>query len=175
MDKLTTSKTTDEMSMVELTYNNVFNKDNWAWYRDFDREISCIDFIRELYKKHEIKVDDEFYTDNECFEDRMLFMMESIDDDLDLESIIVILYVQLWSKCNLRGRLMGYEDTDLTTQEVEQFKQINVEFKEKLIPKEPLVSECEEFQCPYCSEVIDESDSYIQCIFCKQVLDWRGI
>ena len=72
-------------------------------------------------------------------------------------------------------QLKAYKNTGLTSSEVEQLKQDNAELQQKLIAIEPNLSCCDEFQCPCCSEVVDESDSYIQCVSCKQVLDWSGI
>lgn len=43
---------TSTMSATELAHNFVFVKNREAWYRDFDREISVRDLMREICAKH---------------------------------------------------------------------------------------------------------------------------
>ena len=43
---------TSDMGMWELAHNFVFIKNREAWYRDFDQEISVLDLMREIIKKH---------------------------------------------------------------------------------------------------------------------------
>lgn len=57
---------------------------------------------------------------------------------------------------------------------MEELKSEIEQLKVKLKPTEPFLN-YDDYQCPYCREEVDESDSYIQCWSCKQVLDWRGI
>lgn len=52
----------------------------------------------------------------------------------------------------------------------------DIEELESLItPKEPVCTDCDEFLCPNCLGVVDESRDSIMCSSCIQVLDWRGI
>ena len=67
---------TSNMGMWELAHNHVFVKNGEAWYRDFEREISVRDLMREICSKHASPADadelddetlDEVLADNLCF------------------------------------------------------------------------------------------------------------
>lgn len=63
---------TSDMSMWELAHNQVFIKDKEAWYRDFTREISARDLVREIYRKHVTTENAEELADDDIFDDIML-------------------------------------------------------------------------------------------------------
>lgn len=43
---------TSDMGNWEMAHNHVFVKNGEAWYRDFEREISVRDLMREICSKH---------------------------------------------------------------------------------------------------------------------------
>jgi hypothetical protein len=114
-----TKEDVKKMGMFELAHNQVFAKDGWAWYRDFEREISIIDLIKEIATKHNIEDDllsaneedfDEIMTDNLQFGTNTLY------------GVLAMYYQALWAMGDLRSWLKPYEDTGLSPEEVEQLK-----------------------------------------------------
>ena len=104
------------MEMFQLAHNDVFVKDGAAWYRDYDNELSCRDLTRKLYKENNIEQQAEFWSDDDYFDEVML---ENLQYGFSaLEGIIAILYMELWSKCDLRECLSRYEDLKLSPCEI---------------------------------------------------------
>lgn len=116
MERLTKNTDIKTMGMFELAHNDVFAKDGAAWYRDYDNELSCRDLTRKLYKENNIEQQAEFWSDDDCFDE---VMFENLQYGFStLEGIIAILYMELWSKCDLRECLSRYEDLKLSPDEI---------------------------------------------------------
>lgn len=104
---------TSDMSIWELAHNQVFVKDKEAWYRDFEREISARDLVREIYRKHVTTEDAEDLADDDVFDDIMLEAGAFGTDDM--EGVCSILYTALWGMAEVREWLKAYETHGLPT------------------------------------------------------------
>ena len=100
-----------QMGMTDLARNQVFIKDGEAWCRDFEREISARDFIREICKLNGIKCSQ----DTDDFDEDMMDMLQYSTDTI--EGVIAIFYTALWGFAEVRENLKAYEDTGLTPEE----------------------------------------------------------
>lgn len=103
---------TSEMGMWELAHNFVFIKNREAWYRDFDREISALDLMREIIKKHG---DPESIVDmgDEALNETLMDNLQFGTDDLD--GVFATLYMALWGMSEVREWLKAYETNGLPT------------------------------------------------------------
>lgn len=104
---------TRDMGMWELAHNQVFVKNKEAWYRDFEREISVRDLVREIYRKHVTTEDAEELADDEVFDDVMLEAGYYGTDNM--EGVCSILYTALWGMADVREWLKAYETHGLPT------------------------------------------------------------
>ena len=104
---------TRDMGMWELAHNQVFVKNKEAWYRNFEREISVRDLVREIYRKHVTTEDAEELADDEVFDDAMLEAGYYGTDDM--EGVCSILYTALWGMADVREWLKAYETHGLPT------------------------------------------------------------
>lgn len=103
---------TSSMNMTELAYNHVFVKNGEAWYRDFDREISVRDLMREICSKHASPADaDEL--DNETLDEVLYDNLQFGTDEL--EGVFSLLYMTLWGMADVRAWLEVYEKHGLPT------------------------------------------------------------
>lgn len=103
---------TSSMNMTELAHNHVFVKNGEAWYRDFDREISVRDLMREICSKHASPADADEMNKDEL--DEMLFDNLQYGTD-ELEGVFSLLYVTLWGMADVRAWLEVYEKHGLPT------------------------------------------------------------
>ena len=99
-----------EMTMTELVFNQVFVKNGEAWHRDFEREISVRNLIREICNKHKCpayanEMDDE--TLDEMLRDNLQYGTDR------LEGIIAMYYTALVGMAEVRARLEVYENPEL--------------------------------------------------------------
>lgn len=89
-----------EMNMIELCHNQVFIKDQWAWYRDYDREISLGDLARELLdpvnSNEAIRMNDEEL-------DEYLYYVDEADGNH--EHAVALMYRAMWSMAEIREAL----------------------------------------------------------------------
>lgn len=109
MNRLTTDKKTKDMTMVELAHNSCVAKNHEAWYRDYEREISARDLVREVMLAQGLcNRDDIEMHDNEVFDEVMVDYLSS--PPKELEGLVALLYRNLWAMANLRERLKSYED-----------------------------------------------------------------
>lgn len=83
---------TSSMGMFELAHNLVFVKDGEAWYRDFSREISVRNLMREICSKHGSPADADGMDDDTL--DEMLFDNLQYGTD-ELEGVFSLLYTAL--------------------------------------------------------------------------------
>lgn len=105
-----------DMSAWELAHNMMFIKDREACYRDFERETTLLDLVREIYRKH-------------AGEDGLTQEMDELDDETldeiladnlqygtdDWDGVIAILYQTAWGAAELREWLKAYETHGLPT------------------------------------------------------------
>lgn len=116
MKRLTTNTPKDN---YETALNLFYIKDQWAWVRgggpapDYP-DVSLCDYIRLIAKAHipdaELPEDDE-----ECD----IFMCEMLFDEPEtVEGLIATLYTAGWAFASLRGKLMQYEDTGLSPEDI---------------------------------------------------------
>lgn len=103
---------TSNMSADELAHNFVFVKNREAWYRDFDREISVRDLMREICAKHAAPADADELTDEEL--DEILYDNLQFGTD-DLEGVFALLYMAILGMADVRAWLERYETTGLPT------------------------------------------------------------
>lgn len=104
---------TRDMGIWELAHNQVFVKNKEAWYRNFEREISVRDLVREIYRKHVTTEDAEELADDEVFDDVMLEAGYYGTDNM--EGVCSILYTALWGMADVREWLKAYETHGLPT------------------------------------------------------------
>lgn len=103
---------TSDMGMWELAHNHVFVKNGEAWYRDFEREISVRDLMREICSKHGSPADaDEM--DNETLDEVLTDNLQYGTDDL--EGVFAMFYTTLYGMADVRAWLEVYEKYGLPT------------------------------------------------------------
>lgn len=103
---------TSSMGVWELAHNHAFVKNGEAWYRDFKREISVRNLMREICSKHGSPADaDEM--DNELLDEVLLDNLQFGTDEL--EGIFAILYMTLYGMADVRAWLEVYETSGLPT------------------------------------------------------------
>lgn len=103
---------TNDMGQFELAHNHAFVKGGEAWYRDYDRELSLRDLMREICTKHAApadacEMDDE--TLDEVLHDNLQFGTD------ELEGVFALLNMTLWGMADVREWLKAYETTGLPT------------------------------------------------------------
>lgn len=97
---------TSSMNNWELAHNHVFVKNGEAWYRDFEREISVRDLMREICSKHGSPADaDEM--DNEMLDEVLTDNLQYDTDDL--EGVFAMFYKTLYGMADVRAWLEVYE------------------------------------------------------------------
>lgn len=106
MERLTTNKPADEMSMLELAYNSCYAKDGKAMYEDYETVRDARDFARNLYKAY---LNEELPTDDEEFDGRMMDDLQ-YESEVHLRGLIALFYRNLWAMADLREALKAYED-----------------------------------------------------------------
>lgn len=109
MERLTTNKSVDDMSMVELAHNSCYVDDEGnARYRDYEMEMDARDFARNLMTtltKNELPVDDAEF-DEEILDNL------TIDPFSDIRGLIALFYRNLWTMADLREKLAAYEQAE---------------------------------------------------------------
>ncbi len=93
---------TSGMGMWELAHNHVFIKNGEAWYRDFEREISVRDLMREICGKHGSPAD-AGEMDNETLDEVLADNLQFGTDDL--KGVFALLYMTLWGMADVRAWL----------------------------------------------------------------------
>ena len=109
MSRLTTNKSVDEMSMLELAYNSCYAKDGKAMYRDYDTDIDARELAEYLYKKY-AEIEPSPTAPDELFDD---WMLDDLQKGMDsIEGVLALLYRNLWAMADMRERLKAYEDKE---------------------------------------------------------------
>lgn len=115
MERLTTNKSVDDMSMVELAHNSCYVDDEGnARYRDYEMEMDARDFARNLMvtlTKDELPVNDAEF-DEEVLDNL------TIDPFSDVRGLIALFYRSMWAMADLREKLKDYEDLGYTPEEL---------------------------------------------------------
>lgn len=105
-----------DMSAWELAHNVMFVKDREACYRDFERETTLLDLVREIYRKHtgEDGLTQEMdELDDETLDEILADNLQYGTDDWD--GVIALLYQTAWGAAELREWLKAYETHGLPT------------------------------------------------------------
>ena len=105
-----------DMSAWELAHNMMFVKDREACYRDFERETTLLDLVREIYRKHtgEDGLTQEMdELDDETLDEILADNLQYGTDDWD--GVIALLYQTAWGAAELREWLKDYETHGLPT------------------------------------------------------------
>lgn len=83
MERLTTNKSVDDMSMVELAHNSCYVDDECnARYRDYDMEMDARDFARNLMvtlAEDELPLDDAEFDEQGMEHVQMLRLVDAIE------------------------------------------------------------------------------------------------
>lgn len=108
MERLTSNKPVNEMSMVELAHNSCYAKDRLARYRDFEMDMDARDFARNLMTT---LTDDELPLDDDNFDEEILENL-IYDPFSDVKGLIALFYRNLWAMADLREKLKSYEDAE---------------------------------------------------------------
>lgn len=96
------SEDTREMNMTQLTHNQFFMKDGEAWHRDFDREISCRNLVREIAFNQGIwSADAPEMTDQEAFDDVMLDSLQY--GTSEPIGVLAMYYSAMWGMAEVRA------------------------------------------------------------------------
>lgn len=103
---------TSNMGQYELAHNHVFVREGEAWYRDYDREISLRDLMREICAKHAAPADAD-KMDNETLDEVLHDNLQFGTDEL--EGVFALLNMTLWGMADVREWLKAYETTGLPT------------------------------------------------------------
>ncbi len=106
MERLTTNKPVDEMSMLELAHNSCYAEDGKARYRDFEMNMDARDFARNLMVT---LTGEELPLDDEAFDEEMHDNLQ-YDQFSDVKGLIALFYRNLWAMADLRETLKAYED-----------------------------------------------------------------
>ena len=111
MRRLTVNKPVEEMNMVELAHNCCYNKDGYAWYRDFETDIDARELARDLMMNANIwEIDDNEVLSDEIFDEVMYDNLSY--GSKEIEGLIALFYRNLWAMADLHTRLKVYEDAE---------------------------------------------------------------
>jgi len=120
MDRLTTDK---PCGNTEAALNLFYIKDMETWVRgggaapDFP-DVRLIDYMRDIVKKHDLNI--TLYEDDFNLAEGL---NEALFDGTDtIEGIVATLNAAAWAFALFRKKLMAYEDTGLTPEEVQHWK-----------------------------------------------------
>ena len=106
MERLTTNKPVDEMSMLELAYNSCYAENGKAMCRNFETVKDARNFARDLYKAY---LGEELPNNDEYFDADILDDLQ-YDAVVHLRGLIALFYRNLWAMADMRERLKTYED-----------------------------------------------------------------
>ena len=111
MERLTSNKPVEEMSMVELAHNGCYMKDGYAWYRDFDTDIDARELTRDLMINQNLwEIDSDEVLSDEIFDETMMDNLQY--GSKEVEGLIALFYRNLWAMADLHTRLKEYEDLE---------------------------------------------------------------
>lgn len=161
MKRLTVEKTVREMTGTELAHNCMYARDRWAWYRNFDKDMNLLDFIREFGK---VEKAGALPADNEVLGEMLLDGLQyGIDNPFGR---VALVYNLMWAMADLREGLKAYEDTGLTPEQIYEMCA-----EEREVPKKPVVNTYFYF-CPNCGSRRNIRQKHMFCHDCGQAFDW---
>lgn len=109
MERLTSNKSTNDMSIIELAHNSCYaDKNRNARYRDYNLDIDSRELARSLIKD----MCDEYLFDmsDEEFD---AYMAEMLSVEIDSQiGLLAVFYRNLWAMAELREKLKEYEDLE---------------------------------------------------------------
>jgi hypothetical protein len=109
MKRLTSSKPTSDMNVLELAYNSCYaDKNHNARYRDYELDIDSRELVKNLVK--DMCNEDLSDMSDEEFDEYMAEML-SVEMDSQI-GLLALFYRNLWAMANLRETLKRYEDLE---------------------------------------------------------------
>ena len=116
MKRLTTDNPQDNL---ENALNLFYVKGGWTWVRGYDpgpgsEDISLNDLVRLIAEQHGLDIAQS--KDDEKISEEMAELLMDMTDTP--EGVVALLYCAAWVCAELRDRLMKYEDTKMTPQEI---------------------------------------------------------
>lgn len=163
--RLTTDKPVSEMNMTELAYNSCYSNNGYATFRDYEKITDARHMIRNIFIKKNIAMPCAFWDNDDAFDEIMRDNLQyGLDNDI---GIISLLYLQIWTKADMREVLKQYEDLG-TVKELQQAKI-------KQIPNAWLNDDIEEkCICPCCRKAWsfydNDTQTFEYCPNCGQKL-----
>lgn len=120
MQRLTTDNPQDNL---ESALNLFYVKDKWTWVRGYNpgpesEDISLNDLVRLIAEQHDMDMAQS--KDDEEISDEMAYLLMDMTDTL--EGVVALLYTAGWVCAELRAKLMKYEDTGFTPEEIAETK-----------------------------------------------------
>lgn len=169
--RLTTDKPVSEMNMTELAYNSCYSNNGYATFRDYEKITDARHIIRNIFIKKNIAMPCAFWDNDDAFDEIMRDNLQyGLDNDI---GIISLLYLQIWSKADMREVLKQYEDLGT----VEEFRAL----KDKSVAKKPNLEGdgyyngeivLDAWICPNCNKSYEvDYDNYDYCPNCGQHID----
>lgn len=117
MERLTTN---NPQNNVENALNLFFAKDGWTWVRGYGREehkdISLNDLVREIARENDLEIAQS--KDDYALSCEMSDTLFVSDGTMDGETVVALFFTAAWVCSELRAKLMAYEDTGLTPEEI---------------------------------------------------------
>lgn len=108
--RLTTDKPVLEMNMTELAYNSCYSNNGYATFRDYEKITDARHMIRNIFIKKNIAMPCAFWDNDDAFDEIMRDNLQyGLDNDI---GIISLLYLQIWTKADMREVLKQYEDAE---------------------------------------------------------------
>lgn len=154
--RLTTDKPVSEMNMTELAYNSCYSNNGYATFRDYEKITDARHMIRNIFIKKNIAMPCAFWDNDDAFDEIMRDNLQyGLDNDI---GIISLLYLQIWTKADMREVLKVYENLG-TVEELEKAK-------EKMTAKSRIIKEGK-YYCCTCERFAQTSG---HCIHCGQLL-----
>ncbi len=109
MKRLTSNRTTSDMSIIELAHNSCYaDENNNARYRDYNLDIDSRKLVKSLIK--DMCNDNLYDMSDEDFDEYMAEML-SVEMDSQI-GLLALFYRNLWAMADLRERLKYYEDLE---------------------------------------------------------------
>lgn len=119
--RLTTDNPQDNL---ENALNLFFVKNKETWVRNYGPapdygDISLNNLVREIAREHDLEIAQS--EDDDEISCEMADILHG-EEDLDGEAVVALLYTAGWVCAELRAKLMDYEDTGFTPNEVAEMK-----------------------------------------------------
>ena len=117
IERLTTN---NPQNNIENALNLFFVKDGWTCVRGYGREehkdISLNDLVREIARENDLEIAQS--KDDYALSCEMSDTLFVSDGTIDGETVVALFFTAAWVCAELRAKLMAYEDTGLTPEEI---------------------------------------------------------